>query len=305
MCNLKKILILGASGFIGTALLEKLRQSNFEVCATTRRTEVSLTAGFFLVDIKDQAQVASLFRFFSPDVVVNLVSGRHRQTDIENFKASIENDLCGLMNVVGAMIAQQKKIRLISIGTAEEYGLSPSPFVETMIEKPITSYSYSKTCQKNFLEMMHRLYKIPCLILRPSIAYGPGQPPDMFIPAMIGALINKKPFKMSGGEQLRDFIYIEDVVDALIKAIALDFNGFDVLNISYGKSHKLKDVALMIEEMLGAQGLVRLGEYPYRDCEIMEYAVDNSKAQQLLRWTPRTNFKTGIQTILQCLESVN
>jgi len=143
-------------------------------------------------------------------------------------------------------------------------------------------------------ELFFRLYDLPVTVIRPTLAYGPGQGTDMFLPALITSLLNNKPFAMTAGEQTRDFVYVDDVVDSLLLASENARAKGQVINIGSGIPLKLADIAKKIETMTGRKNLINLGGKPYRKKEIMDYYVDLKKAKRILGWNAKTSLDEGL-----------
>ncbi|NLW34545.1 MAG: NAD-dependent epimerase/dehydratase family protein, partial [Syntrophorhabdus aromaticivorans] len=143
------------------------------------------------------------------------------------------------------------------------------------------------------------LYRLPVVVLRPTLAYGPGQGTDMFMPSLIRSLVEERSFVMTPGEQTRDFLYITDLVDALIKtSVAQGVQG-EIINIGSGTPVRLLDLVAMVEGMLDKKGLVRIGGRDYRPDEIMDYHVDTSKVKRLIGWEPRISLEEGIKLTIE------
>ena len=127
----------------------------------------------------------------------------------------------------------------------------------------------------------------------------------MLIPSVIDALSNGKEFNMSNGEQFRDFVYIDDMIDAIILAIQskTGVNG-QIINISYGKSFKLKYVINLITSIIGKQShkLINFGNREYRAGEIMNYVVSNKVAEKILGWFPKTNLDSGLVNTIKSIQ---
>jgi nucleoside-diphosphate-sugar epimerase len=145
------------------------------------------------------------------------------------------------------------------------------------------------------LETMARVDGLKATVLRPSVAYGPGQAPDMLVSALVAALVAGQEMPMTAGEQTRDFVYVDDVVDALVRAAGTDAAVGRIINVGSGVPVRIRDVAQLAEDLTGAQGLVKLGALPYRPGEQMDYSLDVSLARELLGWTPSTSMKDGLR----------
>ena len=112
------------------------------------------------------------------------------------------------------------------------------------------------------------------------------------------ALIEGKPFPMTLGEQTRDYIYVTDIVEALMRAAWVEPKG-SIFNIGSQEPIKVAALAEMISRLLGNRNLIRLGEKAYRPGEVMEYFVDTSKAKQVLGWTPQVGLKEGLERTIE------
>lgn len=137
--------------------------------------------------------------------------------------------------------------------------------------------------------------ELPVTVLRPSVAYGPGQREDMFLPALICALLRGEPFPMTAGEQTRDFIYISDLVEALGLAGLDDATNGEVINIGGGSAIRITDLVDKVELMTQSHGMARRGAVDYRPGEAMRYLLDISKSARLLGWYPSTPLEQGLQ----------
>ena len=127
-----------------------------------------------------------------------------------------------------------KKIkRFVQIGSSDEYGNNISPQSEDMREDPITPYSYAKTALTHFLQMLHKTENFPCVILRLFLVYGPRQKLDRFIPQVITGCLKNNEFDTSHGNQLRDFCYVDDIVQAILKSFENEEVNGKILNVGF------------------------------------------------------------------------
>lgn len=292
----KRILITGASGFIGRHLAEKLRTSGARVHTLTRSPVQHMPETVqHLGDIRNQQAVVSAVGKSNPEFIFHLCAYKNRLPDLGEFAPAIETNLTGTLNLVSAAKSLRQLRSIIVVGTAEEYGNNPTPFKEGMREQPVTAYSFSKLCQTQLCQTLTRLHELPIAVLRPTIAYGPGQGEDMFLPALIKKLLRNERFDMTPGMQTRDFVHVSDVVDAMLAAALCQDASGEVLNIGGGQPVPIAEVALMIEKMLGKPGLVQLGALDYRVGEIMNYCVNSDKARDLLGWKPRIALEQGLR----------
>jgi len=201
----------------------------------------------------------------------------------------------GSLNLFSAATKLTKLRAIVTAGTAEEYGQNEAPFDEYMRESPVSAYSFSKTCVTHLCEVFYAIHKLPCITVRPALAYGPGQNFDMFLPALINTLLKNEQFPMTLGQQTRDYSYISDLVDAFIRAALNGDTRGQIYNVGSGKPVKISEIALLVEKILDKKKLVQLGKINYRSAEIMNYVVDYSKANEKLGWLPKVSLEEGLK----------
>jgi UDP-glucose 4-epimerase len=296
----KKILITGAYGFIGSYLLDKLSKDNLNISVIDiKKSKKKYTnVKEYIGDLNDKNFVKSVISKVKPNIIFHLAADKNRSRDIEILYSTINNNLISSLNLFTEAL-NYKIDSIVTLSTAEEYGINTPPFKESYREAPISPYSFSKTCLTHLCQTMHKLYKLPVTILRPAIAYGYGQGIEMFIPALIDSLVNNKNFKMTKGSQKRDFIYIDDLINAIIKASISKKAIGEIINIGSGNPILLKDLALLIADKLNKKNYIKLGELPYRKNEIMDYVLDIQKAKNIINWLPEVNLEKGIDIILK------
>lgn len=304
MYNNAKILITGASGFIGIHLLNKLLSYESNIaCIDLNNTDkfrekycnkVKIYSGNLL----DKNFAQKVVHEFRPEFIFHFAGSKCRTNKLQEFTDSIDVNYFGSLNLFEALINLDCLKKIIVLGTIEEYGSAISPFSESSIEFPNSAYGLSKLTTTKLALIFHQQFNLPVVIFRPSLAYGPGQKDDMFISAIIRTLIKGEVFEMTAGEQMRDFIYIDDLIEALITQFMHNDKLGVVINIANGTSVKLKHVAERIAEILNQKQILKIGVFPYRKYEIMNYSVDVCLAKKLFDWHSKTSLEDGlIQTI--------
>jgi len=298
---LQTFLITGATGFIGTTLRKRLIGSGCKVVSLTRNLSFQFSSDHIVVDLRDRDALNEAINCVKPHFVFHLAADKTRFFgDYSAFKKSVEVNLIGTMNLVESCLRNSQVDRFIMLGTCEEYGNGKTPFYENQREMPISSYSYSKTAATHFLETLHRTIDFPVVILRPTIVYGPGQRRDMFLPALIESLLSRKVFKMTSGNQSRDYIYIDDLVEACCSAIESDVIG-KVINIGSGNTLSIRELALLVAHLIGnnADELLDFGALSERRNEIRNYSVNLGDAIQYLQWQPQVSLKEGLRLTIE------
>lgn len=292
----RRILVTGATGFVGRHLAEGLAPLGVEVAVLSRGADaLPLVHKVFRGELRDRDFVSAAMRDWAPHIVFHLAGARERNLTREAFDKTIEANLVGTLNLLQASLEQPTLERVVVLGTGEEYGRNTAPFRESMREAPISAYSFSKQCATQLSQLMHSSFGLPVVVVRPSVAYGPYQHSDMFLPALIQTLLRGEPFHMTLGEQTRDFVYVGDLVEAILRAGACARAEGEVINIGGGRAIRIASLVEQVEAQLGTQGLVQRGTVPYRIGEPMEYLLDVSKALELLHWTPCTSLEDGLR----------
>jgi UDP-glucose 4-epimerase len=291
----KRIAITGGSGFIGSRLAERLRGLDSEVHVIDLKPPEKPDRFFHRGDLSNAQEIKRTIEKIEPDIVFHLAASLERKCDIASIKNSVDVNLGGMINLFSVLTELKTVPSLVVSGTAEEYGHNKTPYSEEMKENPISAYSFSKVTASILCRMMHELYDYPVAVLRPTIAYGPGQRGNMFIPSLIGSLKNNKKFEMTKGEQSRDFLYVDDLIDAYILCGVSGKMPGQTYNIGSGKPYFIREIAEKVEEIMGKKGLIHFGGVEYRRSEIMSYYVDCSKARKELGWKPKTSIDVGLR----------
>jgi nucleoside-diphosphate-sugar epimerase len=291
-----RALVTGAAGFIGRHAVAALREAGADVFALARLAGVvAPPERTLLADITDAAAVDAAVAEAAPAFVLHLAGRKDRTSAVEDFGPLLTANAVGTCNVLAASAKVPGLRSFVTLGTAEEYGNQPCPFRESMREQPASAYSLSKTAVSHALRAAYRLHGVPAVELRPTLAYGPGQPPDLFLPALIKALAEGRHFPMSPGEQTRDFVFITDLIEAILAALVTPEAAGRVINIGSGEPVTLAELARKVERLMGLEGLVGFGEVPYRTGEVMDYWVDPSLARDLLGWTAHVGLDEGLR----------
>ena len=291
--------VTGASGFIGQHLLAALAAGGAAISALQH----THAAGTYKVDshvgdLRDAAFVKRAVQASAPDFIFHLAAFKQRSARIEDFSSALETNVLGSLNLLAAAAALPRLKAIVVMGTAEEYGHNTAPFFETMREQPVSAYSQSKQSLTHLCEVLHHLHGLPVVVLRPTIAYGPGQSTDMFLPALIRSLLTDIPFPMTAGEQTRDFVYVSDVVDAMLLAATRANVAGEILNVGSGRPVTIAAIAHKVAAITGKPELLQFGKLPYRPGEVMAYSVDPAKTRALLGWSPRIDLEQGLASTI-------
>lgn len=303
----KKILVSGADGFIGTHLCNLLRGHGVNVIGLGRTFTESKKnlAEDHVLDITNKLKLRELVQDIQPDYVVHLAAAKIRSVKLSDYRIGYETNFIGSLNLVEACQELANFSRFIFLGSCDEYGCQSVPFEESSREAPVSAYGVTKLAVTQLLQTLARAKGFPAVILRPSVVYGPGQNVDMFLPALIQTLLSGERFKMSQGEQTRDFLYIEDLVNAIMQALISPKALGRVINISSALPLRIDGLATKIAQLIGAESemLLDIGALDYRVGEAMNYWAKNSLAGDLLDWFPRIPIDEGLRLTINSVRA--
>ena len=186
--------------------------------------------------------------------------------------------------------------KFIQIGSSIEYGKLKSPQRENKknLQKTYSIYGKAKLLSTRFVLTLCKKYNFPATILRLYLVYGPSQDQNRLIPITIINAIQNKKFDCSDGLQLRDFTYIDDVVDAIIKTLKNRFSSGQIINIGQGKPISVKKVINKICELLNC-GKPQFGKIKLRKDEIKNLFPSIVKAKKILNWKPKIEIILGLK----------
>ena len=297
-----KLLILGG-GFIGSHVVEEACRRGWSVTCASRvkPPETQVQGGFFWTELdvtnKDQIKVLSNEHY---DYIVNLAGYVDHRGFFEGGMDALYSHFFGTINSIQTLSRSALK-KYLYIGSSDEYGSMPAPQTEGVREQPTTCYSFAKTASVHFLEMLARAEQFPFSVLRLFLVYGPRQKPNRFLPFVISSCLRNESFKVSDCEQIRDFCYIDDVIDAVFAALEAPHASGQVYNVGSGRPIKLKNVVSKVVKRVGS-GIPVFGACANRINENMALYPDISKIQSELGWQPSTDFEVGLEKTIEYIK---
>ncbi len=295
-----RILVTGGAGFIGSNVVDRYVELGHEVAvlddlSTGRRENVNPRAAFFELDLRDGLAVAEAVAGFRPEVVNHHAA----QIDVRHSVADPVQD--AMINIIGALqllqaavAAGARKVVYASTGGALYGEGRRLPADEDHPVNPEAPYGASKHALEHYLYIYRLLHGLDYTVLRYPNVFGPRQNPhgEAGVNAIfIGLMLEGKPPRIFGsGEQVRDYLYVGDVVEA--NELALERGSGETLNLGTGVGTSVNQIVRELRGILGFAG-EPIHEAP-RPGEVQRIYLDAARARRVLGWTPRTSFRDGL-----------
>tara|TARA_B100001248_G_scaffold233181_1_gene194540 strand:- start:712 stop:1638 length:927 start_codon:yes stop_codon:yes gene_type:complete len=301
--NKKSLLIAGGTGFIGSNVAKEAVIKGYKVTIISKN-KVPLykrlkNIEYINVDIRNNKNLFNKLKKKSFNYVINL-SGYVDHSNYFNGGTKVfDSHFYGTVNLFFS-VSRKHLLNFIQIGSSDEYGRNTAPQIENQREDPISPYSCAKVSATHFLQTMYKIHNFPVVILRLFLVYGVGQKKNRFIPQVINGCVSKNLFPVSSGNQVRDFCYIDDVVNAIFLSLTSKRCCGEIINIASGKPISIKKVVNVIVKKIGL-GRAKFGKIKLRNFENMKLYANISKAKKLLKWKPLINLDKGLNLTIGSL----
>ena len=281
-----KVLVTGATGFIGNYVIGELLKYNFDVIASGTKSKKIVDydwlkkASYTQADLNESR--GDWFTFFgNPDMLIHLSwQGLPNYKEMFHVEKNLPNNYYFLKNMIESGC---KKV--VVIGTCFEYGMQSESLKEDIETKPDNPYAQAKDTLRKQMEELQKKVDFNLKWIRLFYMYGKGQSPNSILSQLEAALENgDKVFNMSGGEQLRDYLPVEKVAEYIVK-ISLQSKVSGVINCCSGKPISIRK---LVEDYLKEKNKnieLNLGHYPYPDYEPMEFWGNNTKLNKALKFS--------------------
>lgn len=299
-----KVAVIGAGGFIGSHLVERLIKEGTDLLAIGRHPghlkafPPTMPGYQFCVgDISDRQQIETLLRTFRPDIVFHLAAHPDGAETFPQIQERMRINLFGGMNTLEAAISCGSKVFVLADST-KSYGNRDVPYTATQLADPLCSYAVAKTALWQLCQLVARMHEIQVVGLRLTFVYGPRQGWNI-IRYVQKCLREGTPVALQGGTQTRDPLYIDDAVDALLAAATQPAAFGHSIPIGGGKEISIRSLCESVLQMLGPQLPIIENADTLRLTEIWRSVVDNTDARRLLNWVPRTTLAEGLTKTLQ------
>jgi UDP-glucose 4-epimerase len=303
----RRVLIIGGTGFLGQRLTSRLVEQQAAVAVTVFENDapdviarLPQQAHPYAGDVRDIDRISQIVRDVEPEIVYHLAAVGVNDPFIAE-ETALEVNVQGTLNTLRAVRLtgcdlSNPIMRIVVAGTSYEYGSNGSL-------DPGNVYAASKVAAWAFCRMHFRAYGTPVVIARPFNVYGPGQSARALVPAAIRAALGGEDFPATPGEQRRDFVHVDDIMDGLLAvAVAPGIEG-DSLDLGTGQTTSVRELIELIFELCEGRGRPRLGALPYRPGVVWELCADAEQTYALTGWRAKTGLLEGLKHTIEAFST--
>jgi len=307
-----KILVTGGAGFIGSHIVDKLIDKNYQVIVidslvTGKKENLNSQVKFYQEDIRNYDKINEIFTKEKPDLVCHQAAHASVRESTEDPQYDADVNILGSLNILQNCVAQKvKKVVFASTGGALYGDTDNRPTPETEATKPISPYGVTKLSIEQYLHYYHEILQLPFVVLRYANVYGPRQDPygEAGVVAIFSQkmLAGKQPIINGDGQQSRDYVNVKDVAEANVKALESDLIN-ETFNIGTGKETSVNELFTQMVAASGKQieekhGTAQAGEQKTS-------ALDCQKIKQQLDWQSQIDLEKGLQETIDWFKKDN
>ena len=303
---MERVLITGSTGFIGKELAAKLDEKGYEVHSLER-----YVTGRYSVDQKhkvikhyanltDFPAIKNIVKDIQPEYVMHLAAISPVSFSYDHYIEVTETNYLGTINLAEACYREVPHFKqFIMAGTSEEYGMTLTDKHKKLTEDsplhPNSPYAVSKVAADLYLRYMHEAYNFPFTILRPYNTYGRKDNSHFFVERTITQMLKGDTVHLGDKTTIRDWIYVDDHVDAYLKALGNGRTIGEIIQVCSGKGYTTEATANIIAKLTNFKGKIIWNATPRRPLDARILIGDNSKAKKLLGWMPKYNLEMGLK----------
>lgn len=293
---INKVLIIGATGFIGSHLAQRLIREKFEVGIIKREYSSVWRINDLLdkivtygVDLRDTQGVSKVVSHFRPDVIFHLATYYAVDHKPQEVPLMVDTNVLGTINLLEASKESMVKL-FVNTSSCFVYKESKDKLRENADLSPLNLYALTKIQAEQACTFYAEKYDLRAITFRLFPPYGPADHERRLIPYAIKSLLEGEKPKMTTGKQRWDFVYVDDIVDAYFKVLSVSElpQEHEIFNIGTGNAISIREVVSRIKEIIGIELEPDWGAIPHRGNEVWFTCADISKTRDFLRWQPKT-----------------
>ena len=299
-----KVLVTGGAGFIGSHLVDRLVQEGHEVIivdnlVTGKRRNINRAARFYKLDVQSW-RLERVFRNERPNVVMHLAAQMDVRKSVEDPMFDAQVNILGTLNVLQQAVKHGVRKVVFSSSGGAIYGEQETyPAPESHVTKPMSPYGLSKLCGEQYLSYYQRISGIQVVSLRYANVYGPRQDPEGeagVVAIFIQKMLNNEQAVINGnGRQTRDFVFVEDVVEANLAVMGQDTQG--TYNVGTGVETSINDLFRILIQHTGSTCKEVHG--PAKKGEQVRSVIDSTRLRHELSWDPKADLSDGLKKTVE------
>jgi len=299
-----KVLVTGGAGFIGSHLVDRLVQEGHEVIivdnlVTGKRRNINRAARFYKLDVQSW-RLERVFRNERPNVVMHLAAQMDVRKSVEDPMFDAQVNILGMLNVLQQAVKHGVRKVVFSSSGGAIYGEQETyPAPESHVTKPMSPYGLSKLCGEQYLSYYQRTSGIQVVSLRYANVYGPRQDPEGeagVVAIFIQKMLNNEQAVINGnGRQTRDFVFVEDVVEANLAVMGQDTQG--TYNVGTGVETSINDLFRILIQHTGSTCKEVHG--PAKKGEQARSVIDSTRLRHELSWDPKADLSDGLKKTVE------
>lgn len=300
-----RILVTGATGFLGSHIVRALVAERHGVVATARvqsnRWRLEDQADricWVSIDLSNPKTIADALELNRPEIVLHCAAYGMDYTE-QSLEEAVSSNILGTQR----LLEEASRVgvrRFIHVGSCFEYGDKSGPVSESDVLEPVSMYGATKAAATLLTIQQSKVLGVPTVVVRPFGLYGPYDREDKFVPQVIRACLAGSQLDVTGGEQVRDYTYSDDAVRMFVQLVETqDFPAGEILNLASGRPVRLREIGDLVANLMNAGQLLRWGARHHRPDELKALMANIDKARRLIGWEPRTSLEKGLaDTIL-------
>lgn len=302
MHRLERILLTGATGFIGSELLPKLIKEGYEVHTLERYVTGRYSLGAaetHYANLQDRPAVYDVVRQVKPDYVIHLAAVTAVSFSYDHYDEITSVNYLGSVNLAEACRKECNIKAFITAGTSEMYGMYLQDRRKKLSEDdpliPNSPYAVAKAAFGSYLRYMQMAYGFPFIEMRPFNTFGRRNNTHFFIERAVTQMLGSREARLGDKSAIRDWLYVDDHCDAYLKALKAPNALGESINLCTGIGYTTEETAMIIAGMTGFKGAIRWGTNPPRPLDAKILIGSNAKAKKLLGWEPKCYLQEGLR----------
>ena len=304
----KRVFVTGAAGFIGAQLVRQLLKEGADIYALVslkselyRLKDISESITIVKADLTDPNSIYTIVKKLKPQIIYHLASYGTQPTHTDLGQMTNVN-ITGLTNLLTALEDIEFEC-FVNTGSSAEYGPKNQPMKENQLLEANTFYGATKAAASLLLQAFGKLHKRRAVTLRLFYVYGPGEELTRLIPTIIRTCLQGSKLPLTSIHEKKDFIFIEDVIQAYLNAALIKGNETYILNVGTSIETNLGQLIKMIEKLTGKKINFVEGAYESRRWDSDCWAADIENTKKVLNWKPHYDLETGLSKTIDWLRS--